>query len=194
MQTIMIELNRGSRDYNYKKAKEILDAIKHLFPEDEHICVQPCSVGAVQGTSWCREDIFFDMEDMPEELYEIVTDEELSDIALDLTEGLLYDWTISMKIVRDEAIGDKLALLKANYSIWQTQELIDEYNQSADREIYMTLEPHELEEYYEYAYLKYKDTDELVMGECSDQDGNILTGNGSVSVRLNDLFKSEDDA
>ncbi len=134
------------------------------------------------------------MEDMPEELYEIVTDEELSDIALDLTEALLYDWTISMKIVRDEAIGDKLALLKANYSIWQTQEWIDAYNESADREIYMTLEPHDLEEYYEYAYLKYKDTGELVMGEWSDQDGNILTGNGSVSVRLNDLFQPKDDA
>jgi len=193
MQTIMIQLNKGSEDYDYRKAKEIHDAIRHLFPDDEHICVQPCSVGSVQGTSWCREDIFYDL-DMPEALHDIVTDDELSIIASDLTEALLYDWTISMKIVRDEVIGEKLALLKANYSIWQTQELIDEYNQSADREIYMTLAPHDLEEYYEYAYLKYKDNDELVMGEWSDADGNILTSNGVVSVRVNDLFQPKDDA
>lgn len=192
MQTIMIQLNNGSKDYDYKKAKEIHDAIQHLFPDDEHICVQPCSVGSVQGTSWCREDIFFDMN-IPEEIYDIVTDDELSEIASDLTGALLYDWTISMKIVRDEVIGEKLALLKTNYSIWQTQELIDGFNEGADREIYMTLEPHELEEYYEYAYLKYKDNDELVEGEWSDPDGNILTGDGAVSVRVMDLLKSEDD-
>jgi len=192
MQTIMIQLNNGSKDYDYKKAKEIHDAIQHLFPDDEHICVQPCSVGSVQGTSWCREDIFFDMN-ISEGLYDIVTDDELSEIASDLTGALLYDWTISMKIVRDEVIGEKLALLKTNYSIWQTQELIDGYNEGADREIYMTLEPHELEEYYEYAYLKYKDNDELVEGEWSDPDGNILTSDGAVSVRVIDLLKSEDD-
>lgn len=192
MQTIMIQLNKGSEDYDYRKAKEIHDAIRHLFPDDEHICVQPCSVGSVQGTSWCREDVFYDL-DVPEELYDIVSDDDLSIIASDLTEALLYDWTICMGIVRAEVIGSKLALLKANYSIWQTQELIDEYNQSADRPIYMTLDPHELEEYYEYAYLKYKDTDELVIGEWSDQDGNILTGNGVVSVRVMDLFKSKEE-
>lgn len=191
MQTIMIQLNRGSHDYDHKKAKEILDAIQHLFPEDEHICVQPCSVGAVQGTSWHRADIFHDM-DIPEELYDIVTDDELSEIASDLTGALLYDWTIHMDIVRDDVIGAKLNLLKANYSIWQMQERLDEYNQSADRRIYMTLVPHDLEAHYECAYLKYEDTDELVQGEWSDQDGNILNGNGIVSVRVMDLFKSED--
>lgn len=192
MQTIMIHLNTGSEDYDYTKAKEIQDAIQHLFPDDEHICIQPCSVGSVQGTSWCRTDVFCDM-DIPEELYDIVTDDELSEIASDLTGALLYDWTISMKIVRDEVIGEKLALLKTNYSIWQTQELIDGYNQSTDRPIYMTLEPHDLELDYEYAYLKYKDNDELVVGEWTDQDGNILTDDGSVSIRVMGLFKSEDE-
>jgi hypothetical protein len=191
MQTIMIQLNIGSKDYDYKKAKEIHDVIQHLFPDDEHICVQPCSVGSVQGTSWCRTDVFCDL-DIPEELYDIVTDDELSEIALDLTEALLYDWTTHMDIVRDEVIGSKLALLKANYSIWQTQELIDVYNQSADREIYMTLEPHDLEGYYKYAYLKYQDNHELISGEWSDRDENILNGNGVVSIRVMDLFKSKD--
>jgi|GEM_PF-6531037 len=193
MQTIFIHLNNGSDDHSYAKAKEIHDAIRHLFPDDEQISVEAGSYGSVQGTSWCREDVFYDL-DVPEELHDIVTDDELSDIASDLTEALLYDWTISMDIVRDEVIGEKLALLKANYSIWQTQAWIDEYNESADREIYMTLEPHELEEHYEYAYLRYKDNDELVIGEWSDAEGNILTGDGVVSVRVNDLFQIKDDA
>ncbi len=31
MQTIMIQLNNGSKDYDYRKAKEIHDAIRHLY-------------------------------------------------------------------------------------------------------------------------------------------------------------------